>query len=108
MRILRLVPTMSASRYSGASRGPPRSKRGGSYPKPRSIDVSGKQLVTQRDRPVVMRATGFYCERGETSSEQTPGPHHGFALHSCMHIRNEIPVKPSHFISFLWQRCGLM
>ncbi len=31
-----------------------------------------------------------------------------FALHSCMHIRNEIPVKPSHFISFPWQHCGLL
>ena len=25
-----------------------------------------------------------------------------------MHIRNEIPVKPSHFISFPWQHCGLI
>jgi hypothetical protein len=25
-----------------------------------------------------------------------------------MRRRNAIPVKPSHFISFLWQRCGLM
>ncbi len=39
---------------------------------------------------------------------QTPEPHRSFALHSCMHIQNEIPLKPSHFISFPWQHCGLM